>query len=228
MSIRSVRAIVFDFHGTLAYKEMSVSNMDVVEVLRTVGHDIGPQEWEAAYRYVFFLDLPREGCSDWKEYRSMVFDRLDIEFTPELSEALDSLHKQRNIWRLFPEVAEVLTTLSENFGLGMATTIPSFQVVPILGHLATRFQFIGTGDTVSGAKGSRLFYLTIAEKLDSRPDEILFVGDDPLLDIDIPHSLGFLTAHLTRKNEPLSEVADFHVTSIRDIEPILRAEEDSR
>jgi len=225
METRYIKAVVFDFHATLAYKERSVGTMDVVEILREAGHDIGPQEWEGASRYVFFIDFPKERFRNWNEYRGRIFERLGIESTNELGQELENLYTRGNMWKLYPEVPEVIDRLRKDFVLGIATTIPSFQVEPILGELASHFGFIGTGDTVGRAKGSRSFYLTIARELNATPQESLFVGDDLNLDIEIPHSLGFRTAHLTRKGESPSEVAEFNVSSLKEIEPIVyRAE----
>ncbi len=61
MEREHLRAVIFDLHATLAYKEESVATKDVINVLQTAGYDVGPQEWEAAYRFVFFIDFPREG-----------------------------------------------------------------------------------------------------------------------------------------------------------------------
>ncbi len=221
METRHIKAMVFDFHATLAYKERSVDTMDVVEILREAGHDIGPQEWEGASRYVFFIDFPKERFSNWSEYRGRICELLGIEFTDELGQELEKLYARRNIWKLYPEVPEVIDRLCKDFALGIATTIPSFQVRQVLGELASHFGFTGTGDTVGRAKGSRSFYLTIARELNATPQESLFVGDDPVLDIEIPHSLGFRTVHLTRKGESPSEVAEFNVSSLKEIEPIV-------
>ncbi len=138
-----------------------------------------------------------------------------------MHEELEKLFLQGNVWTIYPEVPGVLKALSDHYRLGVATTIPSFQVIPILGDLATSFSFIGTGDTVGKTKGSRSFYLTIAEKLGAKPNECLIVGDDILLDVQIPHSLGFHTIQLARNNEPRCEVADFRVSSLREIENLV-------
>lgn len=221
MEREHLRAVVFDFHATLAYKEKSVATRDVISVLQTAGYDVGPQEWEAAYRFVFFIDCPRVRLGGWKEYRAKVFEHLGIDYTERLHEELDQLFLQGNAWKMYPEVPGVLKALSDYFRLGVATTIPSFQVIPILGDLASSFSFIGTGDTVGKAKGSRSFYLTIAEKLGAKPNESLIVGDDVLLDIQIPHSLGFHTIQLARSNEPRYEGADFQVFSLEEIETLV-------
>ncbi|MFQ5883966.1 MAG: HAD family hydrolase [Thermoplasmata archaeon] len=217
-----MKAIIFDFHATLAYKEQSVTIEDIMEVLHEAGVDIGPQEWEAAYRYVFFVDFPRERFRSWNEYQARVLELLGIMASDELVQELCRIHNEKNRWRLFPEVPEVLESLSRDFNLGIATTIPSFQVLPILGELESHFGFIGTGDTVGKAKGNRSFYLTIAEELCAEPDGSLFVGDDPLLDVEIPHSLGFHTAHLMRKGGSRCEAADFQITSLRELGSIVR------
>lgn len=214
-------SIIFDFHATLAHKEHSVTNEDVMGVLHKGGIDVGPQEWEAAYRYVFFIEFPRERFRNWTEFEGKVLEFLGIMASDEVIQELCRIHEEKNVWRLYPEVPEVLEALAGDFALGVATTIPSFLVVPVLGDHASHFKFIGTGDTVGRAKGSRAFYLTIAEELGAEPSECLFVGDDPLLDIEIPHSMGFHTAHLTRKGEPPCEVADSHITSLREVESIV-------
>ncbi|MEE9116629.1 MAG: HAD family hydrolase [Thermoplasmata archaeon] len=221
MEAEHLRAIIFDFHATLAYKEESVTTGDVIHILQTEGFDVGPQEWESAYRFVFFIDFPRERFGSWKEYWGRVFEHLGIRYTERLHQELDQLFLQGNVWKMYPEVPGVLKELSVHFRLGVATTIPSFQVIPILGDLASGFSFIGTGDSVGKAKGSRSFYLTIAEKLGAKPNESLIVGDDVLLDIQIPHSLGFHTIQLARNNEPRCEDADFRFSSLEEIETLV-------
>jgi HAD superfamily hydrolase (TIGR01549 family) len=225
MKAKQVKSIILDFSGTLAYKEQSVKREEVLEVLsksvESTGKDIGPQDWDAAYFYVFFIDFPREKFASYEEFLSKVLDRLSIDASEELVREIAGLYSKHNQWVLYPEVREVVEALSGKFELAIDTTIPSFVVNPTLGELASHFAFIGTGDTVGKAKGSKTYYLTIAEAVKTEPGECLIVGDDCHLDVEMPHSLGFQTAFLRRNSESRCEAADFHIGTLREIESIV-------
>jgi putative hydrolase of the HAD superfamily len=104
----------------------------------------------------------------------------------------------RNDVELFPDVAPALRSLSVRYRL--ATLSNGTADLTRIG-LAPFFSVRLNAGQIGVAKPHRRCFERLARDLDLPPQTILYVGDDPLLDVDAARSAGLRTAWMNRKNE---------------------------
>jgi len=75
----TLKAVLFDLYGTLAYVKNPISSEEISEFLLRRGYGVYPQSLDAASHYVSMIDYPKQGYDSWKAYLKQVLRRLDVE-----------------------------------------------------------------------------------------------------------------------------------------------------
>jgi hypothetical protein len=91
-----IKAVLFDLHGTLAYVQNPVSGEEISNHLFSRGYEVSPQQLNAAWAFVSFIDYPKDGYNNWLSFFSRIFWRLETEIDEEtLDELLNFLKASR-------------------------------------------------------------------------------------------------------------------------------------
>ena len=105
----------------------------------------------------------------------------------------------RNEVEVFPDVAPALARLRRRFKLGSLSNGNADLKHIGLDHL---FAVSLNAREIGAAKPERRCFEQLARELDCRAHEILYVGDEPLLDVSAARAAGFGTVWMNRRALP--------------------------
>lgn len=215
-----IKGIIFDFSGTVARNTKVMDHNKLSELLRESGYDIYNQEFEAAYRFVFFVEYPKGKINSYGDYFRRVLKLLGIK-NPKKA-VLDKIigyAKQNDRYEFYPDV-ELVRNLE--IKKAILTTIPLFR----FSYLDLRgFYPVMTGKEIGRAKPHPKGFLKILEKWKLRPSEVLAVGNEADTDIIPAKELGMKTVFIDRKNAgEVTGGADYAISSLAELPEILKSE----
>ncbi len=210
------KAIVFDYNGVLAddLKIHEDSYLHVAERLR--------------------IDLTRERVRKYIAYsldrkRSFYFGDVSDERWAEILKLKEGYYFEKATGSdvLFPDVSEVLSSLSSSFALALLTNTPAdyfYKVFP--SRLSALFAATVFADEVKENKPSPEPLHLLLKRLGMGKDDVCYVGDS-LLDVEMAKATGvsiFAVARGANTREELHEAgADYVVGDLREMENILRS-----
>ena len=209
-----IKGVIFDFHGTLAFKSKSVDVQKLCEFLRKDGYDVYHQEWTAAYKFVFFVEYPKGKIKSYEDYFKRVFGLLGIKPTVAAVKKVANYFRENERFELYPDVESV-----RKLGVKKAvlTTTPDFK----FGYLdLAGFDPVMTGKEIGKAKPHPNGFLKILKIWKMKPSEVLMVGDEADLDIIPAKLLGIKTAFVGRENQVCGE-ADYNISSLKGLLKII-------
>lgn len=191
---RAVKAVGFDLDGTLFDHRGSATD-GVRLFLRGLGVDPTASAvdlWFAVEGAEF--ELWRAGRIGFQEQRRRrvrtVLTTLGVDFVDE-PVCLDRLFTQylteyRRAWRLFPEVVETLTSLrARGYRLGLLTNGNEEQQLDKLSAtgLSEIFDVVCISEAIGVQKPDSRAFETLARLLEVKPNQCLFIGDNPDQDV---------------------------------------------
>jgi FMN phosphatase YigB (HAD superfamily) len=206
----SLRALALDVHGTLGLTppraSVDRSPIAIQALLEEHGVSISYQAWEAAWQMAFFIDYPRRGADDWPQFLAYAFERLGEPLPASAREAVIARFMEQPAMVLAPDALRALEAAKAR-GLRTAafTTIPRFCVAPLLAEVGDRLDLYFDGFEARDAKGSRRYYLRLAERLAVATHEILCAGDEPFADVEMPRRVGMQALLLDRSGQRSGE-----------------------
>ena len=229
------RVILFDAGGTLFRPFPSVGHY-YSSVAAKHGCKVSAEEVEAAFRRVW---SKHDGIGDlrshsdekiekkfWRKIVTAVFK--DFEGLRAFDPFFDELHDlfaRPEIWKLYPEVEEVLRSLKEQkFILGMVSNWDSRLLKLCEGLGIDRFFDFKVISAVFGAAKPNPKIFEEAIKLANvRADEALHVGDSLEDDIRGAHLAGIKSIWLDRSNRHATLTKDHRdfVTAIKDLRELM-------
>jgi len=204
--MQSVRAIAFDLDNTLwdvgpviarAEQRMmawlrenapGITERVTLEEMRAARDDLARNEPEHAHD-LFYLRLTTlarlaEQCG----YEEATAAR-----------AFDVFHQARNDVELFPDVAPALAHLQGRYRLAtLSNGTADLQRIGLAAFFAVRL----CAREIGVAKPHVRCFEHLAEALELSPAEILYVGDDPILDVNAARAAGLRTAWMNRRSLP--------------------------
>lgn len=216
-----VKGVTFNLEKTLmflvnsgpAYKQMS-------DLLVKRGYYIYPKELEAAWNFVYYVDLTNGFINTWYDWTRQVLNRLGYREVDQgiMNELIIIGRTSSEGFNLYSDVEPVLKKLHEiGFALSIVTTMPLFRFGSVARRIMDYFTIIVTGANAGCAKGNpKMYHFDLASKM-LKPEENLFVGDDIYYDIEIPQKMGQHTMHLTREGDNGSELADIVIKNLDEI-----------
>jgi FMN hydrolase / 5-amino-6-(5-phospho-D-ribitylamino)uracil phosphatase len=136
-------------------------------------------------------------------------------------EAFATWHAARNQCQPYADVLPALARLKQRFRLATLTNGNAD-----LGHIgiAHHFEVSLSAGTIGCAKPDPRAYRAVADALTLRPEEILFVGDEPHADVMGPRGAGMPTVWVNRGGGAWPEALpapDAHVTDLADLVTLL-------
>lgn len=202
-----IRAVAFDAVGTVMYPEPSVSEayrraleahcgvrVDAEQVRQTVAEALRAKSTGDNLRTDedserrFWADLIREFCADSSGFQAC-FDTLYRHFADPAN------------WRCFSDVAEIIQRLesqrvsiaiASNFDLRLNSVCDG---IPELARLSNRV----ISSVVGWRKPAPPFFEAVSHQLNVLPEQVLFVGDDLINDVNGARRAGMQTAWIHRK-----------------------------
>jgi putative hydrolase of the HAD superfamily len=214
-----IRAIFFDAAGTLFYLTKTVGD-HYAYVGREVGLNLDAQELDRAF-HTAWQEMPRRSAIDeprenddkgwWRELVGHVFDQV----APSLSEIdRDNFFQvayehfaEAGVWKLYPEVPEVLEQLRPRFQLAVISNFDG-RLRFILQHLgiSNYFSFIFISSELGADKPNPEIFRRALKLIHLNADEVLHVGDDPERDWNAAKEAALLVFQLDRPKNSLRDL----------------------
>jgi putative hydrolase of the HAD superfamily len=214
-----IRAILFDAAGTLFYLTKTVGD-HYAYVGREVGLDLDAQQLERAFHAAWqrmprrpAIDGPRENDDKgwWRELVGRVFDQV----APSLSELdRDNFFEvayehfaEAGVWKLYPEVVDVLEQLRERFQLAVISNFDG-RLRFILQNLgiSKSFAHIFISSELGADKPDPEIFRRALKVMYLDVNEVLHVGDDPERDWKAAKEAGLLVFQLDRPKNSLRDL----------------------
>jgi putative hydrolase of the HAD superfamily len=214
-----IRAILFDAAGTLFYLTKTVGD-HYAYIGDEVGLDLDAPQLETAFHVAWKqmpwrppIDGPRENDDKgwWRDLVGRVFDQV----TPSLSELdRDNFFEvayehfaEAGVWKLYPEVPDVLEQLRERFQLAVISNFDS-RLRFILQNLGISkyFAHVFISSELGADKPDPEIFRRAITTMHLKADEILHVGDDPERDWKAAAAAGLLVFQLDRPRNSLRDL----------------------
>lgn len=211
------KVIFFDAANTLFYLPQGVG-YHYCAVLGRHGVDRGEEELAMAFGRAWAaipapaLTAGRRPDDDrgwWRELVNHVLDDCQItglDRGPFFDELYAEFVKPA-VWTLYPEVIEVLETLSARFPLGVITNFDGRyrQIADDLG-ISRFFQYVIISSEVGADKPAPEIFHAAAQAAGCLPSEALHIGDDPKADWQGAAAAGLRAFKLQRPENSLRDV----------------------
>jgi putative hydrolase of the HAD superfamily len=214
-----IKAVFFDAAGTLIHLPQSVGHHYAL-----VGERIGLRLEASALDRAFAscwkqmparpaVDGPREDDDKgwWRELVKRVIDQVAPE-TSELDrdaffESAYGHFAESGVWDLYPEVEEVLETLHGRFNLSVISNFDG-RLRMILEHLGVSkfFSHVFLSSELGADKPDPEIFRRALRLRESRPNETLHVGDDPVRDWQGAADAGLSVFRLERPRNSLRDL----------------------
>ena len=214
-----IRAILFDAVGTLFFLTKTVGD-HYAYVGREVGLDLDAQQLEDAF-YAAWQQIPRRLAIDgprenddkgwWRELVGRVFDQV----APSLSELdRDNFFEvayehfaEAGVWKLYPEVLDVVAQLRERFQLAVISNFDG-RLRFILQNLGISkyFAHVFISSELGADKPDPEIFRRALQVMHLDANEVLHVGDDPERDWKASAAAGLLVFRLDRPRNSLRDL----------------------
>jgi len=209
-----IKAVLFDLFGTLVYAKDNVKQEEISEYLFSRGYEVSPQQLEAAWSFVSFIDYPKHGYKNWTSFLSRVFWRLRVKVDRRAIDHVATLYKNHP-YQLYPDAVQaVAKAKGYGFRTAIVTTIAHFKFEDTIQPIRKCFDFVMTGYEAGCDKSNRKMYLKVLEILRVKPSEAVMIGDDMQLDILLPRNLGINTILLDREGKHVNKSVDAVVCNL--------------
>ena len=214
-----IKAILFDAAGTLFYLTKTVGD-HYAYVGREVGLELDAQKLESAFHSAWqqmprrpAIDGPRENDDKgwWRQLVGRVFDQV----APPLSELdRDNFFEiayehfaEAGVWKLSPEVLDVLEQLRERFQLAVISNFDG-RLRLILQNLGISKYFpnVFISSELGADKPDPEIFRRALKLMHLNANEVLHVGDDPERDWKAAKEAGLLVFQLDRPKNSLRDL----------------------
>ncbi len=214
-----IKAILFDAAGTLFHLTKTVGD-HYAYVGRKVGLELDAEKLESAFHSAWqqmprrpAIDGPRENDDKgwWGELVRRVFDQV----VPSLSELdRDNFFEiayehfaEAGVWKLYPEVLDVLEQLRERFQLAVISNFDG-RLRLILQNLGISKYFANVliSSELGADKPDPEIFRRALKLMHLNADEVLHVGDDPERDWKTAKEAGLSIFQLDRPKNSLRDL----------------------
>ncbi len=196
----NIRVVSFDVEGTLVTPDFSYA----------VWFEAIPQGY--AEKNGITLEQARKAIE--AEYRKVGDQRLewyDVRYWFDklgLGTPVPMMQRCKNQVRYYPEVKEVLASLSEKYKLVVASGSTRDFLHHLLQDIEPYFSDIYSSITDYRQLKTPEFYLKICEAMRVEPEQVVHIGDNRQFDFIAPSGIGIQAFHLDRKKQTEGSVTD--------------------
>ena len=220
--IEVIKAILFDAAGTLFYLTKTVGD-HYAHVGREVGLNLDAQQLDRAFHAAWQqmlrrppIDGPRENDDKgwWRELVGHVFDQVAPSLTEfdrdNFFEVAYEHFAEAGVWKLYPEVPEVLERLQSNFELAVISNFDG-RLRLILQHLGISkyFTYIFISSELGADKPDPEIFRRAITMMHLKADEVLHIGDDPERDWKAAKVAGLSVFQLDRPRNSLYDLLNW-------------------
>jgi len=214
-----IRTILFDAAGTLFYLTKTVGD-HYAYVGREVGLDLDAQQLERAF-HAAWQQMPRRPATDgprenddkgwWRELVNRMFDQVArslSEFDRDNFFEIAYEHfAEAGVWKLYPEVLDVLEQLQERFQLAVVSNFDG-RLRLILRNLGISkyFAHVFISSELGADKPDPEIFRRALKVMHLNANEVLHVGDDPERDWKAANEAGLLVFQLDRPRNSLRDL----------------------
>lgn len=199
--LTELKAVLFDLHGTLVYREHVTRFEEVSEYLFGKGYEVSPQQFEAASSFVSMIDYPKHGYNSWTSYLNQIMYRLDVRVDDQTLKQIAGL-LEGNPYTLYSDALGAIMKVKKN-GLKTAvvTTIARFKFEDAIQPIRQFIDLIMTGYEAGVDKSNPKMYMRVSDTLKTKPSEAVMIGDEVALDVNLPRRLGMKAIPLDREGK---------------------------
>ena len=222
--LKAVRAVVFDFDGTLVATQIDFAAMRQA-IVDLIGHwDLGPS---ILGQPAYVLEMVAAGCQALQNeaQRAATFER-------EAMDIIEGFEMQTCPHAApFPGVMETLVQLAtRGFRVGIITRNSRKGVEAITARYPLHYEVLFTREDVSQVKPHPEHLLAAIRALRLEPPHVLMVGDHPT-DVICGRAAGVLSAGVSIDPLRIAELngagADFLISCVNELLPLLKGESGS-
>jgi FMN phosphatase YigB (HAD superfamily) len=196
-----IKAALFDLHGTLAYVKNPVNDWTVSDFLVSHGYEVYPQTFNTAWRVVAFIDYPKYGYKNYRQFLQRVLWRLKVKVDSATLDGLVRLYESGK-FELYPDAPKALATAKENhLKTAVVTTIARFKFEAPLLPIIKFIDIVMDGYKAGCEKTNPKMYRKTLEILKVAPFEAVMIGDDLEIDVMLPKKLGIHAILLDREGK---------------------------
>jgi putative hydrolase of the HAD superfamily len=214
-----ITAILFDAAGTLFFLTKTVGD-HYAYVGRELGLNLEAQQLDRAFHAAWqqmsrrpAIDGPRENDDKdwWRELVSRVFDQVAPSLTEldrdNFFEIAYEHFAEPGVWKLYPEVPDVLEQLRRRFRLAVISNFDG-RLRLILQNLGISryFDHVFISSEVGADKPDPEIFRRALKVVHLEPNEVLHVGDDPERDWKAAKKAGLLVFELDRPKNSLRDL----------------------
>jgi len=198
------QGVGFHYHEVLSRHGVERDEATLARVFREVWSEIEPPPFNAGPR-------PDDDRGWWRELVGSVLDRSGVGAT-EVNRGpfFDELYAEfvrPAVWRLFPEVEEVLAALAADFELGVITNFDGrFRTIADQLDIARHFRHVVISSEVGADKPEPRIFERALEMAGVAAAEALHAGDDPIADWQGAERAGLRVFKLKRPENSLRDL----------------------
>src|SRR5437762_4324174 len=215
----ALKAIFFDGVGTLFYLTKTVGDHYAL-VGSEVGLTLHAHKLDRAFYTAWeqmpprpAIDGPRENDDKgwWRELVNLVLDQVAPSLSgPDRDNFFEVAYEhvaEAGVWELYPEVFDVLEKLEPRFQLAVISNFDG-RLRFILEHLGISkfFAHVFVSSEIGADKPDPEIYRRALKFVNLKPDQVLYVGDDPDRDWRAAAEAGLLVFRLDRQKNSLRDL----------------------
>ena len=215
----ALKAIFFDAVGTLFYLTKTVGDYYAL-VGSEVGLTLNAQELDRAF-YAAWKQMPPRPVIDgprhdddkdwWRQLVDLVLDQVALSLSEidrdNFFEIAYEHFAEAGVWKLYPEVVDVLEKLQPRFQLAVISNFDG-RLRFILEHLGISkfFAHVFVSSEIGADKPDPEIYRRALTLMDLKSSEVLHVGDDSQRDWKAASAAGLSVFRLDRKRNSLRDL----------------------
>ncbi|MBF7022835.1 HAD family hydrolase [Staphylococcus kloosii] len=228
MDLSNIKAVVFDLEGTLLDRKKSRDKF--IEEQYERFHDYLVSIQLADFKNKF-IELDDDEDHDKPElYKAIIKDfHVDRLTWKDLFHDFE-MHFYRYVFPYYDTLYTIEKLTKRDYLTGVIANgkskIKQYRLHALgIEHV---INYMSTSQTVGYRKPHPKIFENILEKLDTKPEETMYVGDDPLNDVAPARAMGMVSVWFKEEDaeiEPLPEEVDFTISTLEELLTILPLEQ---
>lgn len=223
-----IRAVIFDFGGTLATGELDAKSyrQQLLAYIHSLGHALSEKTLAKTLDGMLAVLMKARKQNrelTFEELYSRVLVKLGINPTEEVLSHIHGVYAENFTVEPVPGVTEVLQTLHGRYKLAVISN--AMSQLPRLAlkkaGLTKFFQLIIISRDLGIRKPDPKIFQHVLEKLGVKPEETIHVGDSMEQDVVGAKTAGIKTVWIKNKEELIIEEPDYTISSITELPKII-------